>query len=160
MQSRLDYCNGVLSGITAGNIIKLQRVQNSLARVTCRTGYRLSMLPVLKSFHWLPIAQRLDFKMVLIDVQSIITGWTQLYLCELLRWYVPLRNLRSASEELLIVPLARTKLAERAFSVQAPKLWNTLPVELRKSISIGLSIDCFKSRLKAHLFATAFHNLV
>jgi len=36
VDSRLDYVNSVLTGISAHNIHRLQRVQNSLARVTTR----------------------------------------------------------------------------------------------------------------------------
>lgn len=37
---------------------------------------------------------------------------------------------------------------DRAFSICAPRLWNSLPLSVRTSVST----DVFKKRLKAHLF--------
>ena len=42
---------------------------------------------------------------------------------------------------------------DRSFAAAAPKLWNKLPVQVRRSQDIGT----FKSRLKTHLFTTAFN---
>ena len=44
---------------------------------------------------------------------------------------------------------------ERAFSVCAPKLWNSLPSEVRTSETVFL----FKKRLKTHYFKLAFNTL-
>ena len=60
--TRLDYCNSVLSGITAKNITRLQRVQNSLAQVVCCAPYRSPSRPVLQSLHWLPVEYRIQHK--------------------------------------------------------------------------------------------------
>ena len=56
---------------------------------------------------------------------------------ELLQPYVPSRNLRSCSKNLLIKP--RFKLnsyGKRAFSVAAPELWNKLPEDIKSASSI------------------------
>jgi len=53
--SRLDYVNSILTSISSRNIHRLQRVQNSLARVvTCLTTNTIS---ALNSLHWLLIQQ-------------------------------------------------------------------------------------------------------
>jgi len=64
--TRLDYCNSVLYGTSAANIKKLQRVQNSLARVVAGARRREHITPVLKDLHWLPIEQRIVYKVALI----------------------------------------------------------------------------------------------
>ena len=46
----------------------------------------------------------------------------------------------------------RTSLGKRAFSVIAPRLWNSLPPDTRNS----LSVSTFRSKLKTHLFKLAF----
>jgi hypothetical protein len=59
--------------------------------------------------------------------------------------YVPKRNLRSASKNLLVEPPARLKrYGERAFSVAAPKLWNVLPEALKSCDNV----NGFKTALK------------
>jgi hypothetical protein len=49
--ARLDYCNAILYGTSKSNIQKLQRVQNSIARIvtgTCRSEH---ITPVLARLH-------------------------------------------------------------------------------------------------------------
>ncbi len=54
---------------------------------------------------------------------------------------------------LLHVPRLRLKTkGDRAFSVAAPRLWNSLPLHIRSCDSL----DCFKSVLKTHLYAVAY----
>ena len=60
--SRLDYCNSVLNGVSNANIAKLQVVQNNLARAVCRARRRSSSSALLSKLHWLPIAQRIQYK--------------------------------------------------------------------------------------------------
>ena len=45
-------------------------------------------------------------------------------------------------------PRTYTRYGDRAFSVAAPKLWNSLPISIRNATSI----ECFKSNLKRFLF--------
>ena len=55
----------------------------------------------------------------------------------------------------LTEPSSNTKsYGDRAFSVAASKLWNSLPFHIRTSDSLS----SFKSLLKTHLFCDYFHN--
>ena len=60
--SRFDYCNAMLYGAPA-TIDVLQRAQNNLARVVCQRGGRTDAKPLLRSLHWLPVKQRVTYKM-------------------------------------------------------------------------------------------------
>ena len=57
--SRLDYCKSILYGTSSYNILRLQRVQNNLARVVCRESARAHAEPLLHKLHWLPIECRI-----------------------------------------------------------------------------------------------------
>ena len=51
VSSRLDYCNSLLSGTTKSNIGRLQRVQNTLARLVNGTKKFDHIKPVLSDLH-------------------------------------------------------------------------------------------------------------
>ena len=54
-----------------------------------------------------------------------------LYLKELIVPYQPTRALRSQNSGLLVVPkVSKSRVGARAFSYQAPLLWNHLPVSV------------------------------
>jgi len=149
--TRLDYCNSVLSGITAKNITRLQRVQNSLARVVCCAPYRSPSRPMLQSLHWLPIEYRIQHKIATLTFKVRFHRQPN-YLHELITTYTPNRPLRSSDAGLLAVPRTSTTTADRAFRVTAPRIWNSLPETIRSATSVSQ----FTRRLKSHLFSVAF----
>ena len=54
----------------------------------------------------------------------------------------------------LMVPRTRRQtFAARSFSVAGPTLWNFLPNTIKQSNTL----DCFKVKLKTHLFRCAFY---
>ena len=63
--ARLDYCNSILYGTSAGNLGKIQRVINTLARVVSGARKCDHITPVLADLHWLPIASRIRFEVAL-----------------------------------------------------------------------------------------------
>ena len=104
----------------------------------------------LYELHWLPIAERIKFKLCLL-VHHVINGRAPSYLTELITSVanVPGRaSLRSAGRHDLVVPRSRLVSSERAFSVAAPRAWNSLPVDIRLITDTKL----FKKKLKTHLF--------
>ena len=111
----------------------------------------LHITPVIKSLHWLPVSQRIDFKILLL-VYKALKGLGPKYMLDLLVPYEASRPLRSSRTGLLCVPRTRTKQGEAAFSYYAPHLWNKLPVDLRSA----QTVSSFKSGLKTLLFTEAY----
>jgi len=145
--SKLDFCNALLAAIPANQMKKLQRVQNTAARIVTMTPKYEHISPVLRELHWLPVCQRIKFKIATLTWKALHDE-APAYLKELLQPYTPSRELRSSSAALCYVPAIRTKLGERAFNHCAPMIWNELPVSLRTTETLSR----FKSLLKTFLF--------
>ena len=167
VSSKLDYCNSLYNGISQANLNKIQRIQNTLARVVTNTSKFEHITPILEKLHWLPIKQRIDYKLCLLnnnnnnttfilhvikseDTETYKTLQIQqpTYLYNSLSFSSHSLSTRSSDSSVLSIPYVRTSLGKRAFSVIAPRLWNSLPSDTRNS----LSVSTFRSKLKTHLF--------
>ena len=150
--SRLDYCNSLLSNVPASSLHRLQRIQNSAARLILRKKKSDHITPLLHSLHFLPIKHRITHKLCTL-CHKCVNDAAPVYLCSCVQPYAPARPLRSSADT-LILQTPRTKLTsagQRAFTFSGPSAWNTLPLPLREA-----SFDSFRGHLKTHLFRTAF----
>ena len=69
---RHDYCNFLLYGCLKSNIDKVQRLQNSLARVVTNShAFNTSSSQLLHELHLLPIKHRIDFKIALLTFKLL-----------------------------------------------------------------------------------------
>ena len=114
---------------------------------------RLRITPVLKELHWLPVKQRIIFKILLFTYKALNALAPQ-YISDLLVQYKLPRALRSSDRKLLRVPHFKLKThGGRTFSYIARYLWNQLPDSIRQAPSLAT----FKSNLKTHLFDQVFN---
>lgn len=152
VHSRLDYCNSLLANTSATNINKLQRIQNSMARIVTGSRRFEHITPVLAALHWLPIQHRVHFKVAVITY-NVLTTHQPSYLSELVHFKSSSRLLRSSCRnELQLVP-AKLKFTDRSFHLAAPKIWNSLPSNITSNLS---SLSVFKRCLKIELYNRAF----
>ena len=107
----------------------------------------MHITPVLRPFHWLPVHQRITFKILLL-VYRTLHKLAPCYLQNTLNVYKPSRNLRLSTSQALQIPRIKHSWGERAFSHVGPKIWNSLPLSLRNASSLNE----FKSNLKFYLF--------
>ena len=101
--SCLDYCNSLLAGLPDHKLAKLQRIQNSAARLILRKPWRESATPFLKILHWLPVKAKIEYKVSTLCYQCFNSVTMPSYLCELLQIYKPIRTLRSQDSSLLVL---------------------------------------------------------
>ena len=148
--SLLDNRDALLYGLPQNQISRLQHIQNTAARVVTLSRKSCHITPILKELHWLPVSQRIVFKLMLIVDKS--NNIAPIYISELLKVYTPSRNLRSSNMSLLKEPTSKQTWGVRSFSVAAPRLWNHLPTKLKSC----QSITRFKSLLKTHLMSQFF----
>jgi len=81
VSSRLDYCNSLLVGVADCVIRKLQGVQNAAARMITGTRKFDHVTPILRELHWLPVAQRIQYKTAML-VNKCLRGLAPPYLAE------------------------------------------------------------------------------
>ena len=149
VSSRLDYCNSLFYGLPQATLLRLQRVQNSLARaVVPSTRRRDHITPVLKQLHWLPVARRIEFKIACLTF-NLLNNLGPSYLSDLIS-FVPISNRRSSNKKLLIVPFIKSMSGHRSFSFASPNIWNSLPQAIRECSNKA----SFRKMLKTHLFPT------
>ena len=155
---RLDYCNSVMYGTSGGTTQKIQSIINSAARLISGTHHFDHITPILRDqLHWLPFRFRVVYKIALIVYRCLHQSGPA-YLTEMLIPVNTIANrlqLRSAQHGDLLCPAYRTtRVGPASFRSSGPYVWNSLPPRLRDP---AISLECFKSNLKTHLFKLAYN---
>jgi len=152
--THVDYCNSALAGLYDTALAPLRRVLHAAARFVLGLQSRDHVTAALQTLHWLPVRQRITYKLCVL-MHGVAIGYAPTYLLDAT---VPLSalpgrtRLRSADSGCFDVPRVSSTVGSRAFSVAGPQAWNRLPAALRHT-------DCvasFKRQLKTVLFMEAY----
>ena len=154
--NRLDYCNAILAGLPKTTIAPLQRAQNAAARLVAQLGPRDHVSNALRDLHWLPVQQRITYKLCLL-MHLVHNDRAPVYLADSVTATANISRrtrLRSASSLRYEQPRTRLKLGERGFAFAGPAAWNRLPLYIQEQSNT----DTFKRHLKTFLFQQCHFN--
>ena len=102
--SRLDFGNAALYGITGTLLHRLDVVERSAERVVLclRRRDQHSMTAALRELHWLPVAQKIQFKLLTLTQGAVHTN-TPRYFPDRISPYVLCCSLRSTDQFPIVV---------------------------------------------------------
>lgn len=147
----LDYADSSYPDLTEEMLNKLERLQNLCIRFI----FGLRKYDHVSSFRirlkWLPIRHRRNYHILSLLYSILFNPSTPSYLKERFEFQSTTlnRTLRPSRHLSLTLPSHTSKFYAFSYTVQAIKLWNSLPAPLRQAPSL----DSFKVRLKAHLLS-------
>jgi len=148
--SRLDYCNAALVGLPASTLSPFQGVLHAAACLILNLRPRHHVSAALRELHWLPVAQRIDYKLCLL-VHKSSHGQAPEYISNMLKPTAndpSLSTLRTAANGNFFAPRTNRRFGDRAFSVAAPKAWNSLLTDLDCYLFNGR----FQTSLEDHIY--------
>ena len=121
------------------------------AQLVLRRPKGSSITQCLKDLHWLPICQRIEFKILTLTFKYLNKQAPEYLQNLLVKMTTRQMGLRSESTyKKLLIPLTKRKtFAQRSFSVAAPTLWNGLRINVKQANTL----IPFKSLLKSYLFS-------
>lgn len=127
----IEYADVVYLNLNKELQTKIQRLQNACIRFIYGLRKYDHVSFCRESLGWLTMSQRRDIHITLL-LWKVLNNKTPAYLFSM---FSPLGthdiNTRSSDEALLMIPVHSTEFFARSFSVQATKLWNSLPRRLR-----------------------------
>jgi len=113
--------------------------QNAATHLVTGTRRCDHITPVLRLLHWLPVRQRIDFKVATL-VHRSVSGNSAPYLADDCRLVTDTRErrLRSTESRKCVVTQTHSAFGDRAFAAAGPGLWNSLPPHLRDADRLGV----------------------
>ena len=133
--------NFLLFGEREAGLTRLQRLQNKAARLVISCGRDQSSSDLLRELHWLPVKQRIIYKLMLYIYKALndmapcyISAMTHLQNTDPAEYRQRLRS----DQTRLIVSRSFKRAGDMSFTVAAASLWNDFPVYLRESQSFRM----------------------
>ena len=106
-------------------LYRLQRAQNTAARLVSCVHKSALITPILIKLHWFPIQYRLMYK--------VVNGCSPSYLADLVSENVTSPYLRNSEANNFVVPRTFSNFDDRRFSTCGSSLWNNLPTDIKSA---------------------------
>ena len=144
--SIINYCCRVWGMTTREQLDRVQKVQNFAAKIAHGGARKYDhVTPILKDLQWMDVENKIAFDICIFTykvISHILPGWLFEFPSVGETQTRPTRQLNN-----LVVRRTNTDLGARAITVKGPKLWNSIPLDIRNSVSIRI----FKDKLKRHI---------
>ena len=144
----ISYCNLVWSSPTKnGHLDKILKIQKKFCRLITFSHYTATSRPLFQLLSILSVYDTYRYQLM-IHVYKITNNLIENYYS--LQYYVvnsAIHQYSTRQNTNLHVPKCRTSLRQATIVFQGPKLWNSLPLEIRTNPSL----NSFKKSLKLFL---------
>ena len=152
IQSRFDYGITLWGSCCKTYLCTLQRMQNRCARIVSKNfDFNVSVSLLIKNLGWMNIHNRFLYFVGIIMFKYV----NSLLPANLANMFNLVRNThhystRSSSSNDIALPLPRTQMFKRMLLFNGPKVWNSIPDNIRSSTNLV----CFKAMYKTYLLQT------
>ena len=146
-----DYGCLIWGGNTTAQSKRLVKLQKRAARIILRVDIMTPSESMFSQLKWLSFPKRIQYHVSIMMYKSL-NNLAPDYMSDLFNKVSEShsRNLRSVSNDLLSIPLSKTRYYDRSFAIQGAKQWNSLPIDIRHAPSL----TSFKHKVKMHLLST------
>ena len=147
--SYLNYCPNIWGTACKSQMQRIQKLQNFAAKVATGNGRKYDhATPFIQKLEWLKIDKK-----CLLDTCILTYKFLNKLLPEWLITFTMVSAINPVSTRQsgnLVVPRRHTHAGERGIKVRGPKLWNTLPLDIKNSPTL----DLFKKKVKSFYLRT------
>ena len=127
--------------------IKLQRAQNKCIRFCLSLDNRAHLdRKEFEKINWLPVKDRVNQR-ICVTAFNFFKGPSPLYMSDIFVPYETAKSTRNSMHRFKI-PMRKTNMGQNSLSYLGPKLWNSLPCDLK----LSKSKNTFKHKLKSNFF--------
>ena len=149
IQPYIDYAITVWGNSSIGNINKVQKLQNRIARIMAHNfDYYVPGSEIIRDLGWQDVTTRKGYLSAIL-MYKCINDQAPNYMSDHLVYASEVHGFstRNANRGNLYLPQPSTDYLKNAFIYNGPKVWNALPNHIRDATTLGT----FKIRLKEFL---------
>ena len=133
----LDYCITVWGNSSNQLMDQLLKFQKRAARIILDENFDSPSAPLFLALKWMTIYERLEYKQAILVYKSLTQNSPTYLASKLQKVQYTERQLRSSSNDLLLVPQPKLEIFRKSISYAGPKLWNSLPANIRHTDSVA-----------------------